>query len=95
MGSRINARIDDALARDLEEIRAITRESTTEVLRSAIALYRASLESRGRRAAEILLATGFIGSGDGPTDLSSTYKSELTKSLEQKLRQRTKRRQSR
>ena len=93
--ARINARIDDGLERQLDEIRAITNESTTEVLRSAIALYRASLEGRGRRAAEILLATGFIGSGDGPTDLSSTYKRELTRSLEQKVRQRTKRRQSR
>jgi len=95
MPSRINARIDDALARELEEIRAITSESTTEVLRSAIALYRASLEGRGRRAAEILFATGFIGSGDGPTDLSSTYKGELTKSLEQKMRPSSKRRRSR
>jgi hypothetical protein len=84
--SRINARIDDALARQLDEIREITSESTTEALRSAIALYRASLGERGRRAADVFAATGFIGSGSGRADLSTTYKAELTRSLEAKIR---------
>ena len=93
--ARINARIDDALARELDEIRAITSESTTEVLRSAIALYRASLGERGRRAADVLAATGFIGSGSGRADLSTTYKSELTRSLDAKVRVGAKRRKTR
>lgn len=92
--ARINARIDDALARELDEIRAITSESTTEALRSAIALYRASLADRGRRAVDVLVATGFIGSGTGRADLSTNYKGELTRSLEAKIRPRTKRRKT-
>ena len=93
--TRINARIDEALERQLEEIRAITSESTTEVLRSAIALYRASLGERGRRAADILAANGFIGSGVGRADLSTTYKRELTRSLAAKTRPSAKRRKAR
>ena len=93
--ARINARIDDTLERQLDEIRVITNESTTEVLRSAIALYRASLGERGRRAADILAANGFIGSWSGPADLSTTYKRELARSLDAKIRPSAKRRKTR
>jgi hypothetical protein len=34
---------------------------------------------------EILESSGFIGSADGPSSLSTNYKSELTRSLTQKL----------
>lgn len=95
MGSRIGIRLDDALARQLDEIRAITNESTTEVVRSAIALYRASLGSGRRRAADVLSATGFIGVGAARADLSATYKAELTRNLGAKIRPSSKRRKGR
>jgi Arc/MetJ family transcription regulator len=70
MSTRINARIDDELARQLEELRQRTGQTLVEA-----ALRARVREQLGRpSASEIFAATGFIGSGAGPRDLARSSK---------------------
>ncbi len=60
--------------------------STTEVLLASIERYYAAM-TEGRAegtAARALAEAGFIGCAEGPADLSSSYKSGLTRSLAKK-----------
>jgi hypothetical protein len=84
--ARINARLDAEVAEKLEALRRRTGRSTTEIICVALErLYES--EIRGPTdAASILRKTGFIGSGTGSEDLSTDYKSILSKSLGQKTR---------
>jgi predicted transcriptional regulator len=76
--ARINARLDDALARKLEDIRRRTGQSTTDVVLTAIEQYHERLEPpAGSRAAAIFEETGFLGCADGPRELADAYKSYL------------------
>lgn len=84
MGERLNARIDDGLARKLATLRRVLGVSTTEIVRRSIEHYYRVTISSGRSAAEILGASGFIGGDSGPSDLSLNYKDELTRALAKK-----------
>ncbi len=76
--ARINARLDGALARKLEDIRRRTGQTTTEVVLTAIAQYHESLEPpAASRAQAIFEETGFLACADGPRDLADAYKSTL------------------
>jgi hypothetical protein len=84
MASRLNARIDAPLAKKVAALRLATRQTTTDVVRVALERYYDAVE-RESRPYELLRDGGFIGCADGPSDLSVTYKHELTRSLESKL----------
>jgi predicted transcriptional regulator len=76
--ARINARLDGALARKLEEIRRRTGQTTTGVVLTAIAQYHERLEPpAASRAQAIFEETGFLACADGPRDLADAYKSYL------------------
>jgi hypothetical protein len=81
MTERINARIDAELARKIESLKELTSKSTTEIVKDAIEAYHRQLVA-DRGAAQLL--DGFIASGEGPSDLSSNYKAELTLALGRK-----------
>lgn len=81
MSLRLNARIDDRLARKIECLRRNLSLSTTDVVRRSIeCLYEAELGS-SLRPASIIEASGLVGCGEAESDLSETYKGLLTDSL--------------
>lgn len=81
---RINARLDPERTRKLEFLKRRSHVGTTEVVKRGIdALYDEASQKPGR-AFEILTESGFIGRGDGPEDLSETYKEKLLEILEEK-----------
>jgi predicted transcriptional regulator len=84
MTTRINARIDDDLARDLERIRRRSGQTLTATIEAAL---RAWAERQGEAAArpgQIFAATGFVASGTGPRDLARASRKYLSGSLEKK-----------
>jgi predicted transcriptional regulator len=83
MTARINARIDEELARKLDELRRRTGRSTTELVRESIEAY---YEAEQERQHPSELLAGLVGVGDAGANLSSDYKELLTLGLEQKHR---------
>jgi hypothetical protein len=81
MTSRLNARIDAALAKKVAAIRRATRQTTTEVVRTALERYYETIENDASPY-ETLVESGFVGCAEAPDDLSVTYKTELTRALE-------------
>ena len=82
MSERLNARIDDELARKLATLKRVLGISTTEVVKRSIEhYYRVAVTAS---AAERLGASGLIGCARGPKDLSVNYKDELAKALAKK-----------
>jgi hypothetical protein len=76
--ARVNARLDAASARRLDEIRSRTNASVTQVLVTAIQRYRDALAEEGApRAYEVFREKGFIGCAEGPVDLASDVKGHL------------------
>jgi hypothetical protein len=87
MSTRINARLDAALARKLQRAQAATHKSVTEIVSESLDRYCDLLiasDSERRTAYERLADAGFIGCAEGPSDLSATYKAQLTESLGRK-----------
>jgi hypothetical protein len=84
MRSRINARLDDKLASSLAETMRQTGKTLTEVVTEALEIYCASASVGRQGPLAILEASGFVGSGRGPRDLSRSYKKHLTASLRRK-----------
>ena len=76
--TRINARIDEALARKLRLLSERTKKSTTEVVKASIESY---YETVTREGSPAKLLTELIGSAKGRADLSTTYKQHLAASL--------------
>lgn len=83
MTARLNARIDEELARKVKYLRRRTRQTTTEVLKASIEAYFRQVTDEPR-AADLLSA--FVGSAAGDPKLSTDYKTELTRSLARKVR---------
>jgi hypothetical protein len=79
---RLNARIDDRLARLLGDLRRRTGKTTTEIVRTSIEHYHHEIVAAATAPAEAL--AGFIGCAEGASDLSRRYKEELTASLSRK-----------
>jgi len=86
--TRINARLDEQTARDLQFLRkALGKESITEVLKYSLQHTAQDLRDRERAKHQRQLwhESGLIGCiEDGPEDLSVNYKQYLTEYLEQK-----------
>jgi len=89
MTARINARLDDDLAAQLEQTRKLTGKSTSAILKDALKLYFARDQPAKKRPYEIMQEMGFIGCGKGEPNLSTDYKKILaeswTRSIERKL----------
>jgi len=82
--ARINARLSGEDAARFQKLLEKSGLSTSQLLRAALREYEANHQPPGN--AMDLLA-GFIGSGEGPEDLSASYKDYLSKSLENKWAQ--------
>jgi hypothetical protein len=78
MTTRINARLDAALARKVEALRKRTGQSTTEIVKASLETYCVAMAEVRRPS--VLLAD-LVGCARGPADLSRTYKQRLTRSL--------------
>jgi hypothetical protein len=82
---RINARLTGEDARRFRELQRREDISASDLLRDALREYHAA-RIRPRTDAEALLgASGFLGGGEGPAELSTRYKSYLTDTLEEKF----------
>jgi hypothetical protein len=82
MTERINARLDEALAGKLAELRARTGKSTTELIRASIESYFDQVTGNAGPGA---LLDDFVGCGEAEPELSDTYKSVLRESLALKV----------
>ncbi|MEO8905367.1 MAG: hypothetical protein ABI627_27930 [Polyangiaceae bacterium] len=80
-GGRLNARLDPELERKLSYLCRRTGLATSAVVRASIERYYDAVCTEGVDARAVLQATGFIGSGSGPEDLSERYKEHLLESL--------------
>ncbi len=83
MSTRINARIDDELGRELAALAKARGQTLTELVEVAL---RALLkkDEPAETPLEIFQRTGFVGSGRGARTLSTDYKEHLTRSLAKK-----------
>lgn len=84
MSTRINARIDDELSRQLEELRRRSGQTLTEIIEAALRAWTRDQLGARPSAAEVFASTGFIGSAEGPRDLARNAKQLLAESLEKK-----------
>ena len=82
---RINARLTGEDARRFRELQSREGLSASDLLRDALREYHAARIKPRASAAKVLLASGFLGGGEGPADLSARYKDYLSEAIEQKL----------
>ena len=86
-GMRINARLDEQTARDLQFLReALGAKSITEVLKYSLQQAAQDLrdQARAKRQKQLWRDSGLIGCiKDGPEDLSVNYKQYLAESLDE------------
>jgi hypothetical protein len=73
----LNARLDDDRASKLEYLRRTTGRAVSEIVKRGIDLAYEEARRTPGSPHEILTASGFVGSGEGPEDLSVRYKGEL------------------
>ena len=84
---RINARLDEQTASDLQFLREMLGDkSITEVLKYSLQQVAQDLRDRAKakRPTQLWRYSGFIGAFDGPEDLSSNYKQYLASMLDAK-----------
>jgi len=81
---RINARLDDARAEKLKQLRALTRLGVSEIVRRAIDLLHRQQAERPRDKLDALLSSDFVGCAEGSDDLADRYKHYLARDLENK-----------
>ena len=75
--ARLSARLDEDRAAKVEYLRRATGLSASELVRRGIDLVYEEARRGQRQALAALTATGFVGSGEGPADLSERYKEYL------------------
>lgn len=85
MSERLNARIDEELARKLTALQRRLGLTTTEIVRRSIEQMYEQAFSEGESPAAAIMAAGLIGCASGPPDLSTSYKGELAPSLRSKV----------
>ena len=83
MVTRINARIDDALASRLDAVQRRTGSSMTELVRRGLVRVCDEVEERAD-ALEIFERHGFVGCGDGVEDGATQVKERVRHRLRQK-----------
>jgi len=82
---RINARLTGEDARRFRDLQRREAISASDLLRDALREYHAARIKPRTDAASLLSASGFLGGGAGPADLSTRYKSYLSDTLEEKI----------
>jgi hypothetical protein len=82
--NRINARLDDELARKVELVRKRTNRTVSQIVQESLVRYCEQELANGNDSASILKATGLVGCADGPSDLSANYKTDLVHSWRRK-----------
>jgi len=82
--SRINARLDKPLARKVSLVCKRTHRSVSQLVKESLTRFCDEQLREGGEPLALLKAAGFVGCVDGPADLSSSYKKELTGSLGRK-----------
>jgi len=78
---RINARLDEGHSAKLDYLQRATRLGVSDIVKRGIDLLYEEVRKETGDPFEILTATGFIGSGEGPADLSARYKEEFRELL--------------
>jgi len=81
---RINARLDDDHQRKLEFLMRATDLTVSGIIKQAIDLLYGRVREMEARSRDTLASSGFVGCGDGPKDLSATYKDQLDTSIRSK-----------
>ncbi len=81
---RINARLDEQTAVDLEYLKDMTQSNNTEVLKKAIRFYADQVRNEISRSKQALIDSGFVGGFEGPEDLSTNYKQYFAEYLDEK-----------
>jgi len=81
---RINARLSGNDAIHFQTLLKQSGRSVSELLREALREYHTSRLAPKRNPTELL--ADFVGSGEGPEDLSVRYKAYLSEGLAHKLR---------
>lgn len=80
--TRINARLDPSRTAKLEALKRSTRLGVSDLIKRGIdLLYEGEIERRPADPLKILSECGFVGSAEGPPDLSERYKEELAELL--------------
>jgi hypothetical protein len=74
---RVNARLDDDRASKLEYLKRTTGRPVSDIVKRGIDLAYEEARRTAGSPHEVLTASGFVGSGEGPEDLSVRYKGEL------------------
>jgi hypothetical protein len=82
--SRINARLDDGRSAKLEYLKRTTHLGVSDIVKRGIDLMYEDVQTRTRDPFDVLTQAGFIGSAEGPEDLSGRYKDELRELLAKK-----------
>ena len=81
---RLNARLPEELARELEALERATGQSTSDVVRAALERYFTEICGPGRSAREAIYQSGLVGCGEAEADLAVSYKSRLREGLGRK-----------
>ncbi len=81
---RVSARLDDERSEKLRQLQALTRLSTSEIVKRAIDLLHRQQAGRSRDKLDALLSSDFMGCAKGPADLAGQYKRYLIRGLEEK-----------
>jgi hypothetical protein len=84
--TRINARVGEATQRQMEELMRATGQTTSGVVREAIAVYHAQLRNARPVPKRLLAMVGKGRSRDGRTDVATNYKQVLAESLADKYK---------
>ena len=80
---RINARLDEISQRKIDQIKRVTKKSTTNIIKESVDLYYKSL-CLYAKANNSKILDSLAGIADGEADLSENYKQYLTKDLNKK-----------
>lgn len=86
MSVKINARLDDALAKRVAKLMQRTGKPLTQIVKEALARHCDAELVASPPPFEALTNSGLIGVAEGPADLSTSYKGELRESLGRKTR---------
>lgn len=81
---RINARLDDTTSRKLSYLQKLTGWGVSEIVRKALETYYRHFKNTQAQSAKLLAESGFIGCGEGPENLSETYKQHLVDDMGRK-----------
>lgn len=87
---RINARLDEPLARRVAALQKKTGRSLTSLVQESLEAHCERAEARPESAHEIFTRLGFIGMVRGPREASANVRKYVTEYIEQKLARRRK-----